>query len=155
MPLSSSQRRGLRPAHIVFPAYKSADVADVLYQRMARLPGPAFELNAIPVAINGSEGVVSSVTLQDTVTGELRELACDGVFLAIGHIPNTWLFDGVLETDEEGYLVVEHPSTRTRVAGVFACGDVMDHTYRQAVTAAGTGCRAAIDAERWLADQDD
>ena len=127
----------------------------IMIDRAQRNDKVAFELNAIPVAINGSNGVVSSVTLKDTVTGEQRELACDGVFLAIGHIPNTWLFDGVLETDEEGYLVVDHPSTRTKVAGVFACGDVMDHTYRQAVTAAGTGCRAAIDAERWLADQDD
>jgi thioredoxin reductase (NADPH) len=127
----------------------------IMIDRAKRNEKVAFELNAIPVAINGAGGVVSSVTLQDTVTGEQRELACDGVFLAIGHIPNSWLFDGVLETDEEGYLVVDHPSTRTNVDGVFACGDVMDHTYRQAVTAAGTGCRAAIDAERWLADQDD
>jgi thioredoxin reductase (NADPH) len=114
-----------------------------------------FALNATVARVNGSGGVVSSVTLTDTVTGEERDLACDGVFLAIGHIPNTWLFDGVLDTDGEGYLVVDEPSSRTNVEGVFACGDVMDHTYRQAVTAAGTGCRAAIDAERWLADQDD
>jgi thioredoxin reductase (NADPH) len=110
-----------------------------------------FVFNAAPIAVNGADGVVSSLTLQDTLTGETNELACDGLFLAIGHIPNTWLFEGVLETDGEGYLVVDEPSTATNVPGVFACGDVMDHSYRQAITAAGTGCRAAIDAERWLA----
>jgi len=127
----------------------------IMLDRAERNEKVAFELNAQIVAINGDGGVVSSVTLQDTLTGEQRELACDGVFLAIGHIPNTWLFDGVLDTDGEGYLRVAEPSTATNVPGVFACGDVMDHTYRQAITAAGTGCRAAIDAERWLADQDD
>ena len=74
------------------------------------------------------------------------------MFLAIGHIPNTALVADVLDTDEDGYLLVEEPSTATNVPGVFACGDVMDSTYRQAVTAAGTGCRAAIDAERYLAE---
>jgi thioredoxin reductase (NADPH) len=110
-----------------------------------------FIWNAQPIAVNGADGVVTSLTLQDTTSGERSELACDGLFLAIGHIPNTWLFDGVLETDDEGYLIVAEPATATNVPGVFACGDVMDHTYRQAITAAGTGCRAAIDAERWLA----
>jgi thioredoxin reductase (NADPH) len=126
----------------------------IMIDRAQRNEKVAFELNATISTINGSNGVVSSVTLEDTRTGEQRELACDGVFLAIGHIPNTSLFEGVLDTDAEGYLVVDDPSTRTNVEGVFACGDVMDHTYRQAITAAGTGCRAAIDAERWLSDQD-
>jgi thioredoxin reductase (NADPH) len=110
-----------------------------------------FIFNAQITEIQGSGGLMSGVALQDTVTGETSELAADGLFLAIGHIPNTWLFDGVLETDEEGYLIVDEPTTATNVPGVFACGDVMDHVYRQAVTAAGTGCRAAIDAERYLA----
>ncbi len=110
-----------------------------------------FVWNAVPTEVNGTDGQVSSLTLKDTRTGEVQDLPADGLFLAIGHIPNTWLFDGSLETDDDGYLVVEEPTTRTNVAGVFACGDVMDHTYRQAVTAAATGCKAAIDAERWLA----
>jgi thioredoxin reductase (NADPH) len=112
-----------------------------------------FAWDSAITAINGSDGRVTSVDLVDTVTGATSSLACDGVFLAIGHIPNTWLFDGVLAVDDQGYLVVEEPSTRTNVPGVFACGDVTDHTYRQAITAAGTGCRAAMDAERWLTDQ--
>jgi thioredoxin reductase (NADPH) len=127
----------------------------IMIDRAKRNERIAFELNATVAKVNGADGVVSSVTLEDTVTGEQRDLPCDGMFLAIGHIPNTSLFDGVLEKDDEGYLVVADPSTYTNVEGVFACGDVMDSTYRQAVTAAGTGCRAAIDAERWLADQDD
>ncbi len=110
-----------------------------------------FALQATVSEILGENGLMSGVVLTDTVTGEQRTLAADGLFLAIGHIPNTWLFSDVLDTDDEGYLLVDEPSTATNVQGVFACGDVMDHTYRQAVTAAGTGCRAAIDAERWLA----
>ncbi|HEX9888426.1 MAG TPA: thioredoxin-disulfide reductase [Nitriliruptorales bacterium] len=102
--------------------------------------------------ILGDKGQVSGVRIRNTRTGEAADLACDGVFLAIGHIPNTELFDDWLDTDEDGYLRVEHPTTRTNVAGVFASGDVMDHTYRQAVTAAGTGCKAAMDAERYLAE---
>ncbi len=110
-----------------------------------------FAFNATVAEITGEGGLMNGVVLTDAVTGEQRHLAADGLFLAIGHIPNTWLFDGVLDTDGEGYLIVDEPSTATKVPGVFACGDVMDHIYRQAVTAAGTGCRAAMDAERWLA----
>jgi thioredoxin reductase (NADPH) len=110
-----------------------------------------FVWNATVSRVNGAEGLVSSLTLTDTVTGEETDLPADGLFLAIGHIPNTWLFEGVLDTDDEGYLLVQEPTTITNVPGVFACGDVMDHTYRQAITAAGSGCKAAIDAERFLA----
>lgn len=125
----------------------------IMRERAAANDRIGFAWNAVITAIEGEGGRVTGVVLEDTVTGERRTLACDGVFLAIGHIPNTSLFTDVLETDDQGYLVVDEPSTRTRVPGVFACGDVMDHTYRQAITAAGTGCRAAIDAERFLADE--
>ena len=98
---------------------------------------------------------VSGVKLQDTQSEEHRELALTGLFIAIGHQPNTDVFADALSKDEAGYLVVRPGSTNTSVEGVFACGDVADKTYRQAVTAAGTGCMAAIDAERWLAEQED
>ena len=94
---------------------------------------------------------LSGLKLRNVKTGELSDLAVTGLFIAIGHDPRTELFKGQLELDEEGYLKVDAPSTRTNVTGVFAAGDVVDHTYRQAITAAGTGCSAALDAERYLA----
>jgi thioredoxin reductase (NADPH) len=110
--------------------------------------------NAVVTEIHG-EGKVTGVTLQDTISGETRKRATDGVFVAIGHKPTTDLFVGQLEMNETGYLVAgKNGGTRTSVEGVFAAGDVADHVYRQAVTAAGTGCMAAIDSERWLADQE-
>jgi thioredoxin reductase (NADPH) len=96
------------------------------------------------------DGAVSGVRLQDTGTGDTREFATDGVFMAIGHTPNTELFRDRLELDPDGYVVVREPRTHTSVEGVFAAGDVTDRIYRQAVTAAGQGCKAAIDAERFL-----
>lgn len=95
------------------------------------------------------KGEVTSVVVRNVVSSEMSELTVDGLFVAIGHTPNTAVFAGQLETDANGYIVTCH-GTRTSVAGVFACGDVQDHVYRQAVTAAGTGCMAAIDAERYL-----
>jgi thioredoxin reductase (NADPH) len=97
------------------------------------------------------DGKLSGLRVKNVRTGEEQVLPVTGVFVAIGHSPRSELFDGQLATDPEGYLLVEQPSTRTAIDGVFACGDVVDRTYRQAVTAAGTGCSAAIDAERWLA----
>ena len=99
------------------------------------------------------DGAVTGVRLRDTVTGDERELATDGVFMAIGHTPNTELFQDRLDLDPDGYVVVREPRTHTSVAGVFAAGDVTDRIYRQAVTAAGQGCKAAIDAERFLEEQ--
>ena len=100
------------------------------------------------------EDRVSGVRVRNVKTGEEATLAVTGVFVAIGPDPRSELFTGQLATDPEGYLLVEQPSTRTAIDGVFAAGDVVDHTYRQAVTAAGTGCAAALDAEKWLADQE-
>ena len=97
---------------------------------------------------------VSGARIRDTKSGETSTLAITGLFVAIGHDPRSELFIGQLPTDADGYLLVEQPSTRTMVDGVFAAGDVVDHTYRQAVTAAGTGCAAALDAERWLTDHE-
>jgi len=94
---------------------------------------------------------LSGLKLRNVKTGELSDLAVTGLFIAIGHDPRTELFKGQLELDEEGYLKVDSPSTRTNIPGVFGAGDVVDHTYRQAITAAGTGCAAALDAERFLA----
>ena len=107
-----------------------------------------FAWNSTVSAIHGDQ-TVEGVTLVDTITGEERPLAVTGVFVAIGHRPNTDLFSGQLTTDENGYLVT-HNGSLTNIEGVFACGDVQDHVYRQAITAAGSGCMAAIDCERWL-----
>jgi len=96
------------------------------------------------------ETLVEGITIRDTVTGEVETLPVTGVFVAIGHQPNTELFKGQLDMEDTGYLITQPGSTYTNVEGVFACGDVQDHTYRQAITAAGSGCMAAIDAERWL-----
>ncbi|RFS86950.1 thioredoxin-disulfide reductase [Actinomadura spongiicola] len=104
-------------------------------------------------AIHG-EDRVTGVTVRNTKSGEQSALEITGLFIAIGHDPRSELFAGQLETDTDGYLLVDAPSTRTKLPGVFACGDVVDHIYRQAITAAGTGCAAAIDAERWLQDRD-
>lgn len=112
-----------------------------------------FAWNSEVSAIHG-EDKVTGLTLRDTVTGEERELPVTGLFVAIGHDPRNELVKGLVDLDAEGYVLVEGRSTRTNLDGVFACGDLVDHTYRQAITAAGSGCAAALDAERWLADRE-
>jgi len=133
-----------------------------MQERALKNPKIAFKWNAVVTSLPTQEQTLPSgekvakiraLALKDTVTGAESELPVEGLFVAIGHEPNTALFKGQLPMNEAGYLEVEPGSSRTPVAGVFACGDVQDHVYRQAVTAAGSGCMAAIDAERWLAEQ--
>jgi thioredoxin reductase (NADPH) len=113
-----------------------------------------FAWNSAVTAIHGQDKV-TGVTLTDTRSGATRELEATGVFVAIGHLPRTDLVKGQLELDGDGYIVVDSPTTVTNLPGVFACGDAVDHRYRQAITAAGTGCAAALDAERYLAALED
>jgi len=116
----------------------------------------AWVWNSVVTEVQGSrEGGVTGVRLHNKKTGEETVYPTQGLFVAIGHRPNTDLFEGVLEMNELGYVKVRHPSSKTNVEGVFACGDAMDPVYRQAVTAAGTGCVAAMDAERWIAEHFD
>ncbi|WP_372736066.1 thioredoxin-disulfide reductase [Nocardioides sp.] len=117
------------------------------------LADPKLEIiwNSAVESINGADRL-ESVTLKDTVTGETSSLDATGLFIAIGHDPRSELLPGQVDLDENGYVLVEHPSTATNLPGVFAAGDLVDHHYRQAITAAGTGCAAALDAERYLAD---
>jgi thioredoxin reductase (NADPH) len=109
------------------------------------------EWNSVVEEIVGDDGKVAGVRIRNTESGETKALDMAGVFVAIGHVPRSDLFAGQIELDPNGYVKVEAPSTRTNVAGVFAAGDLVDHTYRQAITAAGTGCAAALDAERYIA----
>ena len=118
--------------------------------RAEKDPKLDFAWNSVVESING-DARVESVTLRDTVTGETRSLEVSGVFVAIGHDPRSALVKGQVELDGAGYVKVLADSQATNLPGVFACGDLVDHTYRQAITAAGSGCRAALDAERWLA----
>ena len=113
-----------------------------------------FAWNSQVVAIHG-EDKLSGVTVEDTLTGEQREMAIDGLFIAIGHKPSTDVFKGQIDLRENGYMTTAPDSTATNVEGVFACGDVQDDIYRQAITAAGSGCMAALEAERWLEAQHD
>jgi thioredoxin reductase (NADPH) len=124
----------------------------IMQERAQRNPRIDFVWNATIEEVLGDpqKGGVTGVRLVDTRSGAKREVRCDGVFIAIGHEPNTQLFRGQLEMDERGYILTRGKTTATNVPGVFACGDAQDPSYRQAVTAAGTGCMAAIDAERFL-----
>lgn len=109
--------------------------------------------NSVVESVNGADKL-ESVTLKDTVTGETRDLDSTGLFIAIGHDPRSELLQGQVDLDENGYVLVQQPSTVTNLPGVFAAGDLVDHHYRQAITAAGTGCAAALDAERYLGERD-
>ncbi|MPZ27826.1 MAG: thioredoxin-disulfide reductase [Micromonosporaceae bacterium] len=123
----------------------------IMADRALSNPQIKVEWNTVVEEILGTDGSVSGVRVRDVNTGEQRTLDVTGVFVAIGHDPRSELFAGQVDLDENGYVQAEAPSTRTKLPGVFACGDLVDHTYRQAVTAAGTGCAAALDAERYLA----
>ncbi|WP_230293441.1 thioredoxin-disulfide reductase [Croceicoccus sp. Ery5] len=126
----------------------------ILEDRLLANPKISVLWNKTVEEFLGDEGGLNALRLKDTVTGEESRFETQGAFVAIGHAPATELFKGQLDMDESGYLVVEAGTPKTAVPGVFACGDVMDHTYRQAVTAAGTGCMAALDAERFLGTLD-
>jgi thioredoxin reductase (NADPH) len=127
----------------------------IMQQRAFDNPKIYFEWNSVVTEVLGTrEGGVTGVRLKDTVSGVEREFPTDGVFMAIGHRPNTAIFAGKLDLDDVGYIQTVPGTTRTSVDGVWACGDAQDSVYRQAVTAAGTGCMAAIEAERWLAEHD-
>jgi thioredoxin reductase (NADPH) len=125
----------------------------IMQERAFADPKIEFAWNSEVAEIHGDDKL-TGLTLRDTVTGETRELEATGLFIAIGHDPRSELLQGQVRLDDEGYVLVEAPSTRTNITGVFACGDLVDHHYRQAITAAGTGCAAALDAERYLADLD-
>jgi thioredoxin reductase (NADPH) len=130
----------------------SLRASKIMQDRAMNDPKITFAWNSEVIEILG-EDRVSGVILRDTVTGDTRELAVTGVFVAIGHDPRSELIIGQIDLDESGYVLVKDRSTWTNVDGVFACGDLVDHTYRQAITAAGSGCSAALDAERWLASR--
>jgi thioredoxin reductase (NADPH) len=123
----------------------------IMIDRALANPKISVEYNSnVDDIIGTKETGVTAVRLKDTMSGAKRDVVCDGIFMAIGHKPNTQLFNGSIDLDNAGYIITNSDTTYTNLEGVFACGDVQDHVYRQAITAAGTGCMAAIDAERWL-----
>ena len=124
-----------------------------MQHRVKNTPNIEILWNSLPEEITGDNNVVTGARLKNAKTGEMKEIEVQGFFVAIGHTPNTDMFKGQIDLDEQGYIKTVPGSTRTNVAGVFAAGDVQDHVYRQAVTAAGTGCMAAIEAERWLGER--
>lgn len=126
----------------------------IMARRAEKDPKISFAWNSAVTGIHGDTNL-ESLTLVDTRTGEQRTVDAQGLFIAIGHDPRSEIIRGQVDLDDEGYVLVEGRSTRTNVPGVFACGDLVDHTYRQAITAAGTGCQAALDAERFLVELGD
>jgi thioredoxin reductase (NADPH) len=130
----------------------------VMQDRVLKNPKVSVEWNSVVEEVLGvtenNKKKMTGLKLKNVKTGEVKQVKADGLFLAIGHKPNTDLFKGILDMHENGYLKVQPGSTKTNIEGVFAAGDVADHYYRQAITAAGTGCMAALDAERWLAEKE-
>jgi thioredoxin reductase (NADPH) len=127
----------------------------IMAERALANPKIKVAWNSVVTEVLGEDGKVAGVRLRDTVTGATSTLDVTGVFVAIGHDPRSELFAGQVDLDPSGYVLVDAPGTRTNLQGVFAAGDVVDHTYRQAITAAGTGCAAALDAERYIASLED
>jgi len=123
----------------------------IMAERALANPKIRVEWNSVVTEIHDNDGKVGGITVRDVLTGAERRIDVTGVFVAIGHDPRSELFAGQVDLDPEGYVLVENPSTRTNLPGVFAAGDLVDHVYRQAITAAGTGCAAALDAERYIA----
>ena len=131
----------------------------IMYDRAKKNPKIKFSVNRVLREVVGGKDAmgnkkVTGAILENTIDGSTEEITADGIFIAIGHQPNTKIFQEKLDMDETGYLNVVPGSTKTNIEGVFAAGDVADKIYRQAVTAAGTGCMAALDAQRWLEDQE-
>jgi len=122
----------------------------IMQDRARNNPKISWSLNRTPLEVESGPLGVTGMKVRNNETGEVETIATDGLFVAIGHTPNTKFLGGQLETDETGYLIVKPGSTETNVPGVFACGDVQDNKYRQAISAAGTGCMAALDCERFL-----
>jgi len=131
----------------------SLRASKVMQDRALKNPKISFIWDSAVDEVVGNERGMTGAVLRNLKTGDTKQVEATGLFVAIGHTPNTKLFEGVLETHQSGYLKTQPGSTRTSIPGVFACGDVQDSYYRQAITAAGTGCMAAIDAERWLIEQ--
>jgi thioredoxin reductase (NADPH) len=136
---------------LVIHRRKELRASKIMQDRALANPKISFRWDSVVTEVLG-EQQVRAVMVRDVVTGATEEIPLSGIFVAIGHAPNTGLFEGQLEMDENGYLRT-HDGTKTNVDGVFACGDVQDHVYRQAITAAGSGCMAAIDVERFLEDE--
>jgi thioredoxin reductase (NADPH) len=142
---------GLCKSVTVIHRRRELRASKIMAKRALEHPKIRFEWDSAVADVKDvNKGEVTGLVLEDLPSGKQRELAVTGLFIAIGHIPNTDLFRGVLELDDNGYIRTKPGTTRTSIEGVFAAGDVQDHVYRQAVTAAGTGCMAAIEAERWL-----
>ena len=132
---------------------KELRASKIMLERAKEQPNISFKSPFIPEEfVAGEDGKLDHVRLRNTETGEIEEMKVDGAFIAIGHIPKSEIVDGQVGTDENGYVLTEGASTKTNLAGVFAIGDLVDHTYRQAITAAGTGCMGALDAEWYLRD---